>query len=215
MDDNDLDVAASMMVGLSMGRGSDGSLRTSRDLLSGIPRQTGDRGQPGGYVFDDPLGDGRFGRFDGEDDSSDEESELSGNTGDSGGAVAEGLSGSADHSAEAPVMDLFAGNFEAFDDGKTNEDNQQGATWSDFANFDSAFEESNGPPPQESDDPFKAGSTTSNIDEIFGEVKDHAVLLEELDNPQVLRKMSSSGSHSSSDEDDPIKEQDESNVDPL
>lgn len=210
MDDNDLDVAASMMVGLSMGRGSDGSLRTNRDLLSGIPKQSGDRGQPGGYVFDDPLGDGRFGRFDGDDDSSDEESELSGNTGDSGGAVAEGLAGSADHAAEAPVMDLFAGNFESFDDGKTNEDNQQGASWSDFANFDGAFEESNGPPPQVSDDPFKTESNNSTIDEIFGDVKDHAVLLEELENPRIITKMSSSGSHSSSEEDDPIMDQDES-----
>lgn len=210
MDDNDLDVAASMMVGLSMGRGGDGGLRTNRDLLAGIPKQTGDRGQPGGYVFDDPLGDGRFGRFDGDNDSSDEESELSGNTGDSGGAVNEGLSGSADNAAEAPVMDLFAGNFESFDDGKANEDNQQGGAWSDFANFDNAFEESNGPPPQ-SDDPFKTGSPSTNIDEIFGDVKGHAVLLEELENPRVITKMSSSGSHSSSDDDDPILEQKESN----
>ena len=111
-------------------------------------------------------------------------------------------------------MDLFAGNFESFDDGKTTEEMDQGASWSDFANFDNAFEESNGPPPPESDDPFKTGSTTSNIDEIFGEVKDHAVLLEELENPRVLSKMSSSGSRSSSDEDDPIQEQDESNSDP-
>ncbi len=209
MDDNDLDIAASMMVGLNMGRGAESSRRNDRDLLAGIPQQSSDRGQPGGYMFDDPLGDGRFGRFDGDDDSSDEESELSGNTGDSGGAVVEGVSGSADHLAEAPVMDLFAGNFEAFDSDKKDEPAQQGAGWSDFANFDSAFEGGGGPP-LESDDPFKTDSTNGNIDEIFGGVKDHSVLFEELVNPTsdaVVTKMSSAGADSSSDEEDPVVEQ--------
>jgi len=210
MDDNDLDVAASMMAGLTMGRSEEGG-RNNQDLLSGIPQQSGDAPQPGGYMFDDPLGDGRFGRFDGDDDdeSSDEESELSGNTGDSGGAVVEGVSGSADAAPEAPVMDLFAGNFEAFDGGKAEGADQQGADWSDFANFDNAFEGTNGPPP-EAEDPFKTGPTNGNIDEIFGDVKDHADLLEvDPAAEAVASKIRSSEEDSSSDEEDPVLGQEE------
>lgn len=176
MDDNDLDVAASMMAGLSIGRGSGGP-PSEQDLLAGIPQQTGDTAQSSGYLFDDPLGHGRFGDFDDDDDdsSSDEESEVSGNTGDSGGAVAEGVAGSAEISGDAPVMDLFAGNFDAF--GEKQDAGQQGADWSDFANFDSAFDE--GPT---SDDPFKA-ETNGDIDDIFGDAKDHSELLVEEPDP--------------------------------
>jgi hypothetical protein len=184
MDDNDLDVAASMMAGLSMGRGT-GSGRSDQDLLSGIPQQTGD-GASSGYMFEDPLGDGRFGRFDGDDsdDSSDEESEVSGKSGDSGGAVAEGVSGSTDNSAEAPVMDLFAGNFEAFDgEGETTPDAGGRGEWSDFANFDNAFEGTNGSS-TDVDDPFNEDSKEmKNISEIFGESKGHSELLEGIEDP--------------------------------
>lgn len=210
MDDNDLDVAASMMAGLSMGRSAEGAGRNDQDLLAGIPQQSGDGAR--GYMFDDPLGDGRFGRFDGDDDddSSDEESELSGNTGDSGGAVVEGVSGSADHTPEAPVMDLFAGNFEAFDGAEQEGANQQGGDWSDFANFDNAFEGANGPPP-DSEDPFNAGPTNVNVDEIFGDVKDHAELLEVDVDPAAdafaAKVSSSEDGDSSSDEEDPVPEQ--------
>jgi hypothetical protein len=212
MDDNDLDVAASMMAGLSMGRSAEGSGRNDQDLLAGIPQQAGDGAR--NYMFDDPLGDGRFGRFDGDDDddSSDEESELSGKSGDSGGAVVEGVSGSADHTADAPVMDLFAGNFDnAFDGANQEGENQQGGDWSDFANFDNAFEGSNGPPPpSESEDPFKEGPTDVNIENIFGDTKDHAELLEEDVDPAtdaVAAKVGSSDDGSSSDEEDPAPEE--------
>jgi len=172
MDDNDLDVAASMMAGLSLRReGADGH----RDLLSQIPQSNGP--PQGGYMFDDPLGDGRFGKFEEEDDnsSSDEESELSGNTGDSGSAVFEGNSRENSVEDDAPVMDLFAGNFDAF--GEKDAGGQVNGAWSDFANFDDAFAGT-----QNADDnPFV--ETKSNFDDVFAEVKDHAMLLEELDNP--------------------------------
>lgn len=185
MDDNDLDVAASMMAGLSIGR-NDGNGRSDQDLLAGIPPQHEDGARPS-YMFDDPLGDGRFGRFDGDDSSSDEESsELSRKSGDSGGAVVEGVSGSPDHSSEAPVMDLFAGNFEAFDSTEPAEDSsdgKNGGDWSDFANFDNAFEGPDGTAAV-FEDPFEGGTEKpSNIDEIFGGPKDHAELLENAEDP--------------------------------
>ena len=171
MDDNDLDVAASMMAGLSLRRPDDvGDGRTDSELLPAIPAQSNGPA-PGGYMYDDPLGDGRFGRFDEDDDSSsDEESELSGNTGDSGGAVADG-----GNDNDAPVMDLFAGNFDAFGDKDTG--GETNGAWSDFANFDDAFAGA------ETLDDNPAIESKSNFDDVFGEVKDHAKLLEELDNP--------------------------------
>ena len=181
MDDNDLDVAASMMAGLSMGRGG-GTDRTDQDLLSGIPQQT-TAGSRSGYMFEDPLGDGRFGRFDGvdSDDSSDEESEFSGKSADSGGAVVEGVMGITDNTPEAPVMDLFAGNFEAFDSEQVEATQGDGGDWSDFANFDNAFEATNGSA-AEMDDPFKEHLNEKvDISEIFGEPTDHSELLMDVD----------------------------------
>jgi hypothetical protein len=171
MDDNDLDVAASMMAGLSLRRPDNiGDGRSDSELLAAIPAQS-DGPTRGGYLYDDPLGDGRFGRFNDDDDesSSDEESELSGNTGDSGGAVA-------DEGNDAPVMDLFAGNFDAF--GDKDAEGQTNGAWSDFANFDDAFAEA-----ETVDESNPALEAKSNIDDVFAEVKDHAMLLEELDNP--------------------------------
>jgi hypothetical protein len=179
MDDNDLDVAASMMAGLSLGRPVEGDTDNSNDpdMLAGIPPQASG-GARAGYMFDDPLGDGRFGRFDDDDDgsSSDEESELSGNTGDSGGAVFEGVSPDiGDANAEAPVMDLFAGNLDPFDDKEDSSSQQTG--WSDFANFDDAFVEAS-----TSENPLPNTPVNGVMDDVFGGAKDHAILLEELDN---------------------------------
>lgn len=175
MDDNDLDVAASMMAGLSLGRSSEMGVRTDQDILAGIPSQSSGPSR-GGYIFDDPLGDGRFGKFDDDDDdsSSDEESELSGNTGGSGGAISDGIH---DNSTEidAPVMDLFAGNFDGF--GNKDPGSQESGVWSDFANFDDAFGG------EQTSDDNPAEDPQSNLDSVFGDVKDHAILLEELDKP--------------------------------
>lgn len=186
MDDNDLDVAASMMAGLSLGRAADADNPSDRDLLAGIPSQS--RGASGtGYMFDDPLGGRQFGKFDDDDDddddsSSDEESEQSGNTGDSGSAVLDGVPlENASAEEDAPVMDLFAGNLDAFEDNSAPQANSD-ANWSDFANFDDAFA---GAPTME--DNLALEPDSSNFDSVFGEVKkDHAMLLEELDNPPSM-----------------------------
>jgi len=179
MDDNDLDVAASMMAGLSLGRGAvgDADNRNGADLLASIPQQ-GSGAQSGGYIFDDPLGDGRFGKFDDDEDgdSSDEESGLPGNATDSGGGIIDGVAGK-----DAPVMDLFAGNFDSFGD-KQDATGQQSDNWSDFANFDDAFagarDGRNGEPSSENP-AFPSNGNT--FDDVFGDGKDHAMLLEELD----------------------------------
>jgi hypothetical protein len=201
MDDNDLDVAASMMAGLTMGRGEGGG-RGHQDLLAGIPQQSGD-GASSGYMFEDPLGDGRFGRFDSHEseDSSDEESDFSAKSGDSGGAVADGVSGSTDNTPEAPVMDLFAGNFEAFDSdqGRNSNDGGGGGDWSDFANFDNAFAGANGDV-ADVDDPFEEDPKEKmNISDIFGQSQDRSALLEAMEDPVGAR--STQDDTSSSDED--------------
>jgi hypothetical protein len=175
MDDNDLDVAASMMAGMRLHQPDESTDDRSRDLLSGIASQPNEPPRSG-YMFEDPLGDGRFGKFnadeDQDDSSSDEESEQSGNTGDSGGAIADGATNDNSTENDAPVMDLFAGNFDAF--GEKDAGGQNG-TWSDFANFDDAFANAQ----SAGDDP--AVEAKSNFDDVFGDVKDHAMLLEELE----------------------------------
>ena len=206
MDDNDLDIAASMMAGLSLGRaavGDEGNPNVnSEDLLAGIAPQE-ERAHSGNYMFDDPLGEGRFGKFEGNDgddsdDSSDDESGLTRNSGDSGGGVVDGIPYSHEGpndpgSEDVPVMDLFAGNFEAFNDGVQPPGGgpvQAGeATWSNFANFDDAFAS------QDASNAFNAGEEgpkvsrpspeNGDVDEIFGGVKDHAILLEETDKANV------------------------------
>ena len=207
MDENDLDIAASMMAGMSLGRPAGSDNPTEQDLLASIPAQPS-RGSSGmGYMFDDPLGGNRFYDDDGGDDngnddnsssgssssSSDEESEQSGNTGGSGSAVVDGVSrGGYSAETEAPVMDLFAGNIDPFAEGNpaATANNNNDANWSDFANFDDAFEnaqpaDSNGVAGNSTTDAFD-DAKNNNFDSIFGDVKDHAMLLEELDNPQPI-----------------------------
>ena len=201
MDDNDLDIAASMMAGLSLGRsavGDEGNPNMNTDdLLAGIAPQE-ERAHTN-YMFDDPLGEGRFGKFDGDDgddsdDSSDDESGLTRNSGDSGGGVVDGISYSHEHtndpgSDDVPVMDLFAGNFEAFDDGGEPSGGgpvQSGeATWSNFANFDDAFAGQDASdafgPVEEVTKVTRPAPENGDVDEIFGGAKDHAILLEETD----------------------------------
>ena len=153
MDDNDLDIAASMMAGLSMVNGESNA--------SGAEQASKN---PGEYEFDDPLGNNRFGDDDGDDgdgshSSSDEEAGKA--------------TGGADD--EAPVMDLFAGNrpdaesdpngFAKFDD--------------NFANFDDAFAEAGG----SFEDLSDQNGSGSQAEDIFGGAKDHAELLEAEDTP--------------------------------
>lgn len=158
MDDNDLEVAANMMAGLNLGQvaGNHGDSQAQ----SNPSHQSG-------YIFDDPLGGGRFEEFDDSDDdgnsSSDEEPEMLDGTRGSGSAP------------EAPVMDLFAGNFDAFDEADTGD--QPTESWSDFANFDNAFAET------EAVDGIDPSEETNNFDSVFGDSKSHDILLDDLDKP--------------------------------
>eukprot|EP00536_Pseudo-nitzschia_multiseries_P001988 jgi/Psemu1/235234/estExt_Genewise1.C_260144 len=164
MDDNDLEVAANMMAGFNLGQGAGNNgdnLAQSNVLRSG-------------YIFDDPLGSGRFADFEDDDDddddhddgdsSSDEEPEISDNTRTSAEDGA-----SSEH--EAPVLDLFAGNFDAFAEAESVD-----PPFSDFANFDdAAFADT-----QNVDDgPEK--EEKNNFDSIFGDVKSRDILLDEFD----------------------------------
>ena len=75
-------------------------------------------------------------------------------------------------------MDLFAGNFDAFGEKQAG----QGAGWSDFANFDDAFAGAGGSKSEGDGSGNPAlQANGSNFDDVFGEAKDHAILLEELD----------------------------------
>lgn len=157
MDDNDLEVAASMMAGVNLGQvaGNHGDSQTQLNPS-----------HQSGYIFDDPLGGGRFGEFDDDengDNSSNEEPGTLENTRCSDSFKEQ----------EAPVMDLFAGNFDAFDE--TDTGNQSPGSWSDFANFDDAFSGS-----QAADD-FHENEENNNFDSIFGDVKSRDILLDELD----------------------------------
>jgi hypothetical protein len=201
MDDNDLDIAASMMAGLSMGRGGgDDSNQNegSPDMLAEIPRQ-GESSQPGGYMFDDPLGNNTYGNFDGDeddDDSSDEESGATRDSGDSGGNVVEGVSyvhgesGSSDED-DAPVMDLFAGNLDPFD--KQDPGSGDQGTWSNFANFDDAFAGADGGAfdnNASAEEPATEAPSgeVEKADDVFGDVKDHEILLDDAETPETQKE---------------------------
>lgn len=159
MDDNDLEIAANMMAGLNLARNNQAESNASNQS---------------GYMFDDPLGNGRFGEFDDDDggnSSSDEEPDNRG-------------------SAEAPVMDLFAGNFDAFDE--TNGGEHSPSAFSDFANFDDAFAETG------AGDDKKGSEDRNEFDNIFGDVNNHDILLDELDKPASPQN----GTHSVEDSSD-------------
>jgi hypothetical protein len=149
MDDNDLDIAASMMEALTLSRPRGTHTPGDRDVHNGddssalrhdaaissfgtvIPNSGATTGD---YIFDDPLGDNsRFNAF-GQDDSLDEDqAEECGSdlAGEGDGMMLEKFG--PDEEDEAPVMDLFAGNFDP------TPSNTENGTWSNFANFDDAF----------------------------------------------------------------------------
>jgi hypothetical protein len=181
MDDNDIEIAASMMDALNMPK--------SRDFNSDF----GDASGGNEYMFDDPLGGGT--RFDANFDSdvADEDDEDS-----------EAATRRVSSDLDPPVMDLFAGNI-AFDSDKEAEGSptsgSNGAAppsnWSaDFANFDTNFDDAFSAPeampeavdvisvdpaaePQtkEPDDIF-ASDDTKNVDDIFGAPGHHDLLLD-------------------------------------
>jgi hypothetical protein len=167
MDDNDLEVAASIMAGLSVsGRArhldddDDGSAGDSnRSYNSGETNNSG-----GGYLFDDPLGRingglgielGKLTKYNPEMDNpddllKDDDDDDDDGDDDGDGDGSKGSQGS-DHSsdedeprrrgseAEVPVIDLFAGNFDFVDPRAPPSGDASGQDWSDFANFDDAF----------------------------------------------------------------------------
>jgi hypothetical protein len=162
MDDNDLDIAASMMEALTLSRPRGAHASGDRDVDNGgdssrlrhdaaiasfgtvIPHSGATTGD---YIFDDPLGgNSRFNAF-GQDDSDDEDQLEERGTdlaGEDDGMMPE-ISG-ADDEAEAPVMDLFTGFDQTqarqasdISDNARGQGNVENNTWSNFANFDDAF----------------------------------------------------------------------------
>ena len=164
MDDNDLDVAASMMAGLSLGQvaGNRGDSQTNQDTLPGQSNQNV-------YIFDDPLGGGRFGDNVDDDDSSDSSDEDP------------DTSEKMDDENDAPIMDLFAGNFDTFGGTDSGDQQPSSGNWSDFANFDDAFAGV-----QTVEDNPK-NEEKNDFDNIFGDVKKgHDILLDDLEKPSTF-----------------------------
>lgn len=190
MDDNDLDVAASMMIGLSLGRPSapdvedDGSGSSGNSERSYNSGETASERSP--YAFDDPLGKagglgielGKLTQYDPGDEKMN--GEIEGDDSSHSSSDEEPEQRSSDE--DVPVMDLFAGNFNVDESGaETTPD-----TFTDFADFESAT-------PDENDDDFgpfaeapssEQAENKPSIDDIFGE-GDHAELLE-LDDEDEL-----------------------------
>jgi len=213
MDDNDIEVAASMMEALNLPeRGGNAGHRQ------------GEFGAPNAndYMFDDPLGNNNNQRFGGDfrddSDSSDDEDD------DPTPAYMRRAASNDSSSSDPPVMDLFAGNMMNGEPGGSG-----GSGFADFASFDDAFAAAGDSPssdsgsagenlfaspvapPQvqqeaavsEEEDPFAAPSPTSastgpNSDDFFGSGGSHEFLLEEPETKAAKDLF---------DDDDPDKEQ--------
>lgn len=218
MDDNDLDIAASMMAGLSLRRSPTGDDDSGNSGDSDHSYNSGGEAGTGGYLFDDPLGkvNGGLGIELGQltklnsagasnqlalaDDSSDSSDHSSASSSDEG-------PGRRESDSDVPVLDLFAGNFdygeEVAPSSWSGSDEAPPPNWSNFANFEDAFESSAaaaapspvdddfGPFAEAKDSPTgegvfvtKGSSISSEIDEIFG-AGDHAELLEATSSAEV------------------------------
>ena len=173
MDDNDIEIAASMIDALSLPK----TREFNPDAFSNISRGGG-----GNYMFDDPLGSGH--RFDANFDDVVVDNEDEDHEADNRRASID---------LDPPVMDLFAGNL-AFDSMKSSGVNgEKGGvppdTWSNFASFDDAF----AAPirdsfPLDNPDPAAEPSTkldgvfytedTKRVDDIFGAPAPHEFLLD-------------------------------------
>jgi len=162
MDDNDLDIAASMMANLSLTRASRPGPDVDDDDECGSGSgdsersyNSGETNNSGGYLFDDPLGqlNGGLGialdkltkfkpgdkkekneEVDGDASSSDEASNSSSD---------EEPEKAESDTDDVPVLDLFAGNFDYESNGQPQDsadsDGEAAPDWSNFANFDDAF----------------------------------------------------------------------------
>ena len=210
MDDNDLDIAASMMEALNMSRprvphrpgesdmdnGGNERQNTLRNSFGTVVRNSGS--SSGDYLFDDPLGgNARFGTFGQTGDSSDEEEEPGEGITDSG------EKSSADDDDEAPVMDLFTGNVDEKVGSAGVELTPENGTFTNFANFDDAFAAADAfsavnateapifsSGSNDEDKAFKAipgalsGSTVvvdESVEDLFGTTPPHSLLLGDED----------------------------------
>jgi hypothetical protein len=212
MDDNDLDMAATMMEALAgISRGPEGSDDAGA-------RQPGDQSQD--YVFDDPLGNRRFSRG----DSDDEEEEDGSDAADLSGPRSPEASGKQADENDVPVMDLFAGNF-SYEENKAETTKNVAAAaapgdpgWSDFANFDDAFASAQSTSSDSDDEPELSVAVaespvleapekaTAEADDIFGTSPPHPLLLaedelESAENPVAAEE--SVASASSDGQEDP------------
>jgi len=197
MDDNDLDIAASMMEALNLSRPrapheeGDGDMDSGGDdRQDGVSNSFGTVVQntnagSGDYLFDDPLGgNARFGGFGSQDDDSSDEEEASG----------EGASPNKEGDDDAPVMDLFTGNFDEKGEssGSVDQAATDNGTFSNFANFDDAFAAASAiempfstSGSSDEDDVFKANpaaafeatEVTEEETDIFGTTQPHTLLL--------------------------------------
>ena len=210
MDDNELDIAASMISGLSLSKPSEGGGdddAQSGSAGSGDSEKSYNSGETnrseGGYLFDDPLGKlgsglgielGKLTKYKPGDDANAEAQPVGTTSDDDDDYHNSSSDEEPDHgrsdSGDVPVMDLFAGNFDVSDGGAKP---AMDAPTEEFANFADAF--SDQPPADEEFGAFEsakpvegdgaAGDSTqgssSEIDELFGE-GDHSALLE-VDDP--------------------------------
>jgi hypothetical protein len=184
MDDNDLDIAASMMASLNLSRPAedDDSSSNSGSLASGDSEKSYNSGETAGeksgYVFDDPLGKagalgielGRLTKYKGGSDGSGAQQAVTRGDDDSDSSSDEEPQSGGDCD-DVPVMDLFVGNF---DPDFANFDQAGG----DFGDFTGATIEEASPQRDDSDSSAKS----AEIEEIFGK-GDHAELLELDDEP--------------------------------
>jgi hypothetical protein len=185
MDDNDLDIAASMIAGLTLNRqnsGGSGGDNDSEDGSdsgnSGNSQKTYDSGETAnsgsGYLFDDPLGkmkEGELGielgkltnykgpgKEEGKGKASNSAADDDEEDDSSSDEEPERQRSNSDGDEDVPVMDLFAGNFSYGDSDQPAEDSSDAPDWSNFANFDDAFV----PGESNKDDEFGPFSSAEN-----------------------------------------------------
>lgn len=180
MDDNDLDIAASMMAGLHLARGADDdddgdddddSSGDDDDDGSGNTYDSGEKRK--GYFFDDPLGGkqsglglalGNLKQY--HEGSDDEDDNGSGKGSDHSSDEDEGTGTlrRTTSSGDVPVMNLFPGNFSP-DEAKSSEANFDEGVWSNFANFDDAFAGASAEGQQATDTGFTADFEHADVGE--------------------------------------------------
>jgi hypothetical protein len=207
MDENDLDIAASMMAGLSMGRVANGDGDSASSGSSGYSDRSynsGETNNSGGYLFDDPLGKvnsglgielGKLTKLVAGDSKTEEDNDDDSSSSSSSHSSASSSDEEEDRAdSDVPVMDLFAGNFNVDEPSTPTAEASQ--EWSNFANFDDAFTASQAPAADEDDfGPFSdaaadstAGAFASRpkadeeeLDEMFGPADKTNLLEMDLD----------------------------------